>query len=109
MERLLVMPMTEAKGEPTMTSERTQSYSRVVRTLDDLGPTKLLETEQERIRDAADTLIFAAGIDAAESAAIADVEALVDHLIESGRWTAERAEELRSDLLGCGPLAPVPA
>jgi hypothetical protein len=108
MERLLVMPMTVAKGE-TMTSERTQSYSRVVRTLDDLGPTKLLATEQERIRDAADTLIFSAGVEDAERAAIADVQALVDHLIESGRWTAERAEELRDDLLGCGPLAPVPA
>jgi hypothetical protein len=108
-EKVRVLPMTVAKGAPTMTSERTQSYSRVVRTLDELGPTKLLATEQERIRDAADTLIFSAGVDAAESAAIADVEALVNHLVESGRWTAERAEELRSDLLGCGPLAPVPA
>ena len=88
-----------------MTSERTQSYARVVRTLDDLGPAKLLATEQERIRDAADTLIFAAGVEDAERAAIADVETLVEHLVESGRWTAERADELRFDLLGCGPLA----
>ena len=88
-----------------MTSERTQSYSRVVRTLDDLGPTKLQADEQRRIRDAADTLIFGAGIDADERAAIADVEALVDHLIDSGRWTTERAAELRDDVLGCGPLA----
>ena len=88
-----------------MTSERTQSYSRVVRTLDDLGPTKLQADEQQRIRDAADTLIFCAGVDADERAAIADVEALVAHLAESGRWTAERATELRDDILGCGPLA----
>jgi hypothetical protein len=92
-----------------MTSERTQSYSRVVRTIDDLGPAKLLADEQQRIRDAADILIFSAGIEGAESAAIADVESLVDHLVESGRWTAERAEELRADILGCGPLAPLPA
>ena len=87
-----------------MTSERTQSYSRVVRTIDELGPTKLLAGEQQRIRDAADTLIFGAGVDEAERAAIADIEALVGHLVESGRWTTERAAELRDDVLGCGPL-----
>ena len=92
-----------------MTSERTQSYTRVVRTLDDLGPTKLQAGEQQRIRDAADTLIFSAGIEDAERAAIADVEALIEFLAASGRWTAERAGELRDDVLGCGPLAPVPA
>jgi hypothetical protein len=37
-----------------MTSERTQAYGRVVKTLDDLGPTKLQPAEQERIRDAAE-------------------------------------------------------
>jgi hypothetical protein len=97
--------MYVAKGAPTMTSERTQSYSRVVRTIDEIGPTKLLAGEQQRIRDAADTLVFCVGIDADERAAIADVEALVNHLIESGRWTAERGFELRDDVLGCGPLA----
>jgi hypothetical protein len=90
-----------------LTSERTQAYARVVRTLDELGPTKLQPGEQERIREAADTLIFSETVDATEHATIAEVEALVDHLVESGRWTAERAGELRSDLLGCGPLAPV--
>ena len=88
-----------------MTSERTQSYSRVVRTIDELGPAKLLAGEQQRIRDAADTLIFCAGLDEAERTAIADVESLVGHLVESGRWTAERAAELCDDVLGCGPLA----
>jgi hypothetical protein len=97
--------MYVAKGAPTMTSERTQSYSRVVRTIDEIGPTKLLAGEQQRIRDAADTLVFCAGIDADERAAIADVEALINHLIESGRWTTERGFELRDDVLGCGPLA----
>jgi hypothetical protein len=90
-----------------LTSERTQAYARVVRTLDELGPTKLQPGEQERIREAADTLIFSETIDATERATLDDVEALADHLVESGRWTAERAGELRGDLLGCGPLAPV--
>ena len=48
-----------------MNSDRTQAYGRVVKTLDDLGPAKLLDSEQERVRDAADTLIFAASTDEA--------------------------------------------
>jgi hypothetical protein len=89
-----------------MTSERTQAYGRVVRTLEDVGPTKLHAAEQARIRDAADTLIFASSPDEAR-AALADVEALCEHLVATDRWTAERADELGQDLLACGPLAPV--
>jgi hypothetical protein len=89
-----------------MTSDRTQAYGRVIKTLDDLGPAKLQPAEQDRIREAADTLIFAADLDEARSA-LADVEALVEHLVASGRWTAERAEQLAVDLLACGPVTPV--
>jgi hypothetical protein len=89
-----------------MTSERTQAYGRVIRTLEDLGPAKLLPVEQERIRDAADNLIFAADIDDARTT-LADVEALGEHLVSSGRWTAERADALIADLAACGPVAPV--
>jgi hypothetical protein len=89
-----------------MTSDRTQAYGRVVKTLEDLGPAKLQPHEQELIREAADTLIFAAGPDDAGSA-LADIEALADHLTGSGRWTAERTEELVQDLLACGPVVPV--
>lgn len=90
----------------TMNSERTQAYGRVIKTLEDLGPAKLQPAEQERIRDAADTLIFASDLDEAR-AAYEDVEALGDHLVASGRWTAERAEQLVDDLLACGPVEPV--
>ncbi len=89
-----------------MTSERTQAYGRVVRTLEDVGPTKLHESEQERIREAADTLIFASSPDEAR-AALADVDALCEHLVATDRWTVERAAELARDVLACGPLAPV--
>jgi hypothetical protein len=89
-----------------MTSERTQAYGRVIKTLEDLGPSKLQPAEQDRIRDAADNLIFAADLDEARSA-LMDVEALAEHLVASGRWTAERAEQLASDLVACGPVAPV--
>jgi hypothetical protein len=90
----------------TMTSERTQAYGRVVKTLEDVGPAKLQPAEQDRIRDAADTLIFAADLDEAR-AALEDIDALAEHLVGSGRWTSDRAEQLVSDVLACGPVAPV--
>ncbi len=89
-----------------MNSERTQAYGRVIRTLEDVGPTKLHDGEQARIREAADTLIFAATADDAR-AALEDVDALCEHLVATDRWSAERAAELADDLLACGPLAPV--
>ena len=93
--------------EAAMNSDRTQAYGRIVKTLEDLGPAKLLATEQIRIRDAADTLIFASGADHDVMAAVEDVRALADHLVESDRWTEERAAKLVDDLGACGPLAPV--
>jgi len=90
-----------------MTSERTQAYGRIVKTLEDLGPAKLLDSEQERIRNAADTLIFAEGPDEHVLAALDDVRALADHLVESGRWTEDRALMLLDDLAAAGPLAAV--
>jgi hypothetical protein len=89
-----------------MTSDRTQAYGRVVRTLEDLGPAKLQPAEQDRVRDAADNLIFASDLDQAR-AAVEDVEALISHLVASGRWTHERADELGRDLIACGPVSPV--
>ena len=80
----------------------------MVHTLEDLGQTKLNAAEQERIRDAADTLLFAEGAgDAGARAAMDDMEALTQHLTGSGRWTDERAQRLLDDVTACGPLAPV--
>jgi hypothetical protein len=90
-----------------MNSDRTQAYSRIVKTLEDLGPAKLLAGEQIRIRDAADTLIFASDADHAVLAAHEDVRTLAEHLVKSGRWTVERAATLVDDIASCGPLAPV--
>jgi hypothetical protein len=90
-----------------MNTERTQAYGRIVRTLEDLGPAKLQSAEQARIRDAADTLIFAADLDEAR-AALADVDALAEHLVASNRWSEERAQQLVEDVLACGPLTTVP-
>ena len=85
-----------------MTNERTQAYGRVVQTLDELGPTKLLPAEQARIRDAADTLIFAVDVEETREA-LRDIGALAEHLLASGRWLEERLDALVVNLLACGP------
>jgi hypothetical protein len=89
-----------------MNSDRTLAYGRVVKTLDELGPTKLLPEEQARIREAADTLIFAAGLDEARPS-LEDVDALAEHLVATGRWSDERAKLLVEDILACGPVTAV--
>lgn len=90
-----------------MSPERTQAYGRVMHTISELGPSKLLTEEQDRIREAADTLIFAsdpiAEPDAVE--AISDVESLCISLVQSGRWTEITAARLVKDMRECGPAA----
>jgi hypothetical protein len=92
-----------------MTSERAEAYGRVMRLLREEGPTKLQPAEQERIRDAADALFFTEDIAVDETArnAVSDMASLAQALAESGRWSDERARELLSDVLGCGPVSPV--
>jgi superfamily II DNA or RNA helicase len=89
-----------------MNNERTQAYGRVVKTLDELGPTKLQPAEQDRVREAADTLIFAADLDEAR-AAMADIDSLAEHLVASDRWSEERARQLVDDLRAGGPVTAV--
>ncbi|MGZ4165192.1 MAG: hypothetical protein ACXVR1_03410 [Solirubrobacteraceae bacterium] len=90
-----------------MSPERTQAYGRITHTLNELGPSKLLNEEQDRVREAADTLIFASDLVADPDAreAIADIEALCASLVESGRWTEITAARLVKDLRECGPAA----
>jgi hypothetical protein len=87
-----------------MNSDRTQAYGRVVKTLDDLGPTKLQPAELEIIREAADVLIFAASAEEA-GPALENIRALTEHLVSVDRWTDERADQLLRDLTECGPVA----
>jgi hypothetical protein len=90
---------------------RAHAYARVMRTLEDSGPAKLLAAEQERIRHAADALLFCGDVvrDAEARAAVSDVQALYDHLVGSGRWTPTRAGDLVDAIWECGPgLAPAP-
>jgi hypothetical protein len=89
-----------------MNGLRAHAYGRVIRTLDDCGSAKLLAPEQERIRKAADALLFSVDVtvDADATLALADVLDLYDHLVGTGRWTPQRADELANDIWACGPM-----
>ena len=92
-----------------MTSERAQAYGRVMSTLADVGASKLQADEQDRVRAAADILLFCENVshDDAAREALADVEALERLLVESGRWSEARAAQLADDIRACGPLSHV--
>jgi hypothetical protein len=87
----------------TAQEDRAQAYGRVVKTLSDMGPTKLLPAEQDLIRDAADALLF--DEDAYDK--LAAVEDLAERLVEAERWSPERARKLVDDVAACGPSAGV--
>jgi hypothetical protein len=88
-----------------MTSERVRAYKRVVNTLRELGPSTLSPSEQDRVREAADQLIFTHDLvtEEAARAALLDIEHLCRELVERGRWQHERAMRLADDVSACGP------
>lgn len=88
-----------------MTSERSLAYGRVMKTLADLGPSKLHADEQELIRDAADTLFFAE--DSGPTDVLARVDELATRLVDSGRLLDETAHKLLRDLEDAGPATAV--
>jgi hypothetical protein len=92
-----------------MSPERSHAYRRVMETLDDMGPSKLVECEQQRIRYAADNLIFSTDLSTDHDAcdALEDVAALCRALVESGRWQQATAIRLIDDVCECGPAAPL--
>jgi hypothetical protein len=91
-----------------MSPERSNAYRRVMRTLEDVGPSKLLDHEQQRIRSAADNLIFCRELESDIDAqgALIDVEELCRNLVEAGRWEEVSASRLAEDVYQCGPAKP---
>jgi hypothetical protein len=87
-----------------MTAERAHAYGRVATLLRELGPAKLTPAEQ-RIREAADELIFCGSIVTDERAqdAVRDVGTLGRHLVDAGRWSDRLAGRLLAAVYGCGP------
>lgn len=88
-----------------MSPNRTDAYRRVIHTLNELGPSKLLKSEQDRIRHIADNLIFCSDLDDDPVAreALKEAETLCRALVESGRWEQVTASRLAADLSECGP------
>lgn len=89
-----------------MSPERVQAYRRVIQILDELGPSKLLDGEQDRIRHAADNLIFSRDLveDSAARESLNDVECLCSALVDGGRWEQVTAKRLADTVSQCGPI-----
>ena len=88
-----------------MSPDRSQAYQRVMHTLDELGPSKLQREEQDRVRYAADNLIFAGELDGEAALALTDALELCEALVDSGRWERVTAARLADDITACGPLS----
>jgi hypothetical protein len=93
-----------------MTPDRARAYGRVVKIIDELGPSKLLPAERDLIRTTADLLVFARDLtrDAEARDALLDTDALCRHLVDSGRWESTTADHLADHLFACAPW-PEPA
>jgi hypothetical protein len=74
-----------------------------MKTLDDMGPSKLLPDEQDSVREAADVLFFAEQAEDLDFDALERTRATIERLVSTERWTEERAGELAADLEACGP------
>lgn len=92
-----------------MSPERVHAYRRVIQTIADLGPSKLLDGEQDQIRHAADNLIFShdLGDDVEARESLSAVERLLRDLVDGGRWEHVTATRLADDVSQCGPPPPV--
>src|SRR4051812_13549830 len=93
-----------------MTSERARAYELVLGILRDLGPSKLTSSEQQRIRDAADALIFSESLisDDTAQAAVRDIGALGRRLVDGDRWSARLVVRLIDAVHACGPVSSLP-
>lgn len=86
-----------------MDNVRSEAYGRVIKTLAETGPVELSADEQQTVRMAADALLF----DGDGYDELAAVEDLVQQLVDSDRWSAERGRQLVDDVAACGPSAGV--
>jgi hypothetical protein len=90
-----------------VTAQRAHAYGQVMRTVRD-DADAFEPAQRERLRAAADSLLFCQDLHADENAraALVDVEALARELVRRG-WSEGRAGALVWDVIGCGPATPV--
>src|SRR5436305_2203840 len=95
----------EPADHPHMTSNRSDAYGRVMRTLEDLSASKFHDNEQSVIREAADTMFFCERLETDDAAldAMTSVRDLADSLVEGDRLLPETMARLVADVEGCGP------
>ena len=88
-----------------MTEARADAYRTLMRQLRVLGPAKLRDRELSRVRDVADTLLFAEGTagDNGVAAARACLAELAAELLNGRRWLAPHVRRFVDDVLACGP------
>jgi hypothetical protein len=87
-----------------MDANRSLAYTRLLRTIEAIGPAKLHEDEQARVREAADVLVFSTQFGGDAREALRSVRRLRDRLVESGRLGEQLADELVAQVSACGPL-----
>ena len=92
-----------------MNADRAQAYGRVMKTLADMGPSKLQPRERDLVREAADAMLFAEDIDQDAHAQMAfdALQEMAENLVESERWLFASADRLLRDVEDCGPLVAV--
>lgn len=92
-----------------MTSERAQAYGRLMRRLRSADAAGLLPHEEDRIREAADALLFCSNdwSDEQTLEELGEAVRLVEGLAEEGRWQDAHAQLVLRELRACGPLAAV--
>ncbi|MEI6447712.1 MAG: hypothetical protein WCO96_07515 [Actinomycetes bacterium] len=85
-----------------MNTRRAESYMQLIDVLSKEDGVTLRPSETEALRNAADALFF-------EEESVAEArdgaQAVLDALVDSGRWSEERANQLAASLDGCGALA----
>jgi hypothetical protein len=87
-----------------MNQQRAESYLKVIAVLDAEGGVTLRPDEAQILRHAADVLFFD---EDGRSEAVDSAKEVTDRLVDSERWSEERADRLSSDLDGCGALVGV--
>ncbi len=83
-------------------SARGAHYTALLETIDRQGATKLHAKEREQLLEAADALLFG---EPENRRLLRSAEAMIEALETSGRWSAERCDQLREHLYGCDATA----
>ena len=87
-----------------MTRERAFAYSNLIWLLDTEALGELHAPEAERVREAADALVFAKNLYGAPAQlALLDIEDLADALVDDERWADATASLLVECVADCGP------